>query len=163
MTCRSWSTNAACPSRLRPGLADLPADEQKQILAAGQTEGLTCQNVVKHVRDKKIDKGKGQSRSLAEVRAFLEGLTGPAEAAPLKEFAEDFLKFVQGKIKDDTMETRLRKLLAHHEPQNAPVSLPEPGTTVTPPEPVQTAPEPLPEPVQGIPVQDAEQPVAQVA
>jgi ParB family transcriptional regulator, chromosome partitioning protein len=133
------------------GLADLPADEQKQILTAGQTEGLTSQNVVKHVRDKKIDKGKGQSRSLAEVRAFLEGLTGPAEATAVKEFAEEFLKFVQGKIKDETMEKRLRKLLAQGqtaEPANAT------ETTATPPETVQAAP---------APAQDAERPVAQVA
>jgi hypothetical protein len=125
---------------------------------------LTSQNVVKHVRNKKIDKGKGQSRSLAEVRAFLEGLSGPAEATPLKEFAEDLLKFFQGKIKDETMENRLRKLLAQaQEPQNAPVSEPEPGMTITPPEPVQIAPEPLPEPGKDIPVQDADHPVAQVA
>jgi len=146
------------------GLADLPAEEQKQILTAGQTEGLTSQSVVKHVRDKKIDKGKGQSRSLAEVRAFLEGLTGPAEATPLKEFADDLLKFFQGKIKDETMEKRLRKLLAQaHEPQNASISEPEPGMTITPPELVQTAPVPLPGPIPGIQVQNAEQPVAQVA
>jgi ParB/RepB/Spo0J family partition protein len=91
------------------GLADLPADEQEQILTAGD---VTYQEVVKQVRDRKIDKGKGQSRSLAEVRAFLEGLTGPAEPAPLKELAEDLLKFIQGKIKDETMAKRLRKLLA---------------------------------------------------
>jgi hypothetical protein len=96
------------------GLADLPAEEQKQILAAGPA---TSQEVVRKVRDKKIDQGKAQGRSLAEVRSFLEGLTGPAEPAPVKEFAEDFLKFIQGKIKDETMEKRLRKLLAA---QNAP-------------------------------------------
>jgi hypothetical protein len=125
---------------------------------------LTSQNVVKHVRNKKIDKGKGQSRSLAEVRAFLEGLSGPAEATPVKEFVEDLLKFFQGKIKDETMEKRLRKLLAQaHEPQNAPVSVPEPEMTITLPEPVQIAPEPLPEPIQGIQVQNAEHLVAQVA
>lgn len=94
------------------GLADLPADEQRQVLAAGQAEGLTSQKVVKQVRDRKIDKGRGQARSLAEVRAFLEGLTGPAEAAPVKELAEEFLKFIQGKIKDEPMQERLRKLLA---------------------------------------------------
>jgi ParB/RepB/Spo0J family partition protein len=94
------------------GLADLPAEEQKQILTLGHTEGLTSQNVVKQVRDKKIDKGKSQARSLAEVRAFFEGMTGPGEATPLREFAEDFLKFVRGKIKDEAMENRLRKLLA---------------------------------------------------
>ena len=85
--------------------------------------------MVKQVRDKKIDKGKGQSRSLAEVRAFLEGLTGPGENSPLREFAEEFLKFVQDKIKDETMEKRLRKLLGQgqcHEPQNA-KTLPEAG------------------------------------
>jgi ParB/RepB/Spo0J family partition protein len=134
---RSLSVQAAT------GLADLPAQEQKEVLAAGQTEGLTSQNVVKQVRNRKIDKGKGQARSLAEVRAFLEGLTGPGEPTPLKEFVEDFLKFVQGKMKDDTMEKRLRKLLAQgqaHEPQNEPVSLPEPETTVTVPEPSQGDP-----------------------
>lgn len=128
------------------GLADLPAEEQKQILTEGKTEGLTSQSVVKQVREKKIEKGKGQSRSLAEVRAFLESLTGPAEPAPIKEFAEDFLKFVQGKIKDETMEKRLRKLL-----EQGQTSVPE----TTPPEPVQTAPEPA--------VQEVVQPVAQVA
>jgi ParB/RepB/Spo0J family partition protein len=102
---RSLSVQAAT------GLADLPAQEQKEVLAAGQTEGLTSQSVVNQVRNKKIDKGKGQARSLAEVRAFLEGLTGPAEPAPVNEFAESFLKFIQGKIKDDTMEKRLRTLL----------------------------------------------------
>ena len=120
------------------GLADLAADDQKQILTAGQSEGLTTQSVVKQVRDKKIEKGKGQSRTLSEVRVFLEGLTGSAEVTALKEFAEDFLKFVQGKIKDDTMEKRLRNLLAH-EPQNAPVSPAEPETAVIPHEPDQSA------------------------
>jgi ParB/RepB/Spo0J family partition protein len=139
------------------GLADLPAQEQKEVLATSQAEGLTSQNVVKQVRDKKIEKGKGQSRSLAEVRAFLEGLTGPGEASPLKEFAEEFLKFVQGKIKDETMEKRLRKLLAQveaKEPQDAAGSIPEPETTDSP---------------QGTSVQDAkpvdgsEPPASQVA
>ena len=143
------------------GLADLPAQEQKEVLATSQAEGLTSQNVVKQVRDKKIDKGKGQSRSLAEVREFFEGLTGPGEPTPLREFAEDFLKFVQGKIKDETMDKRLRKLLAQgeaHEPQNEPVSLPEPEKTVT-----------LPAPSQGVPAQNAkpvdgpEPPASQVA
>ena len=88
-------------------------------------------------------------RSLSEVRAFLEGLTGSAEATALKEFAEEFLKFVQGNIKDDTMEKRLRNLLAH-EPQSAPVSVAEPEATVTPPEPDRTPPVPLPEPAQAM-------------
>jgi hypothetical protein len=46
--------------------------------------------------------------------------------------AEEFLKFVQGKIKDDTMEKRLRKLLAQgqvHEPQYE-ITLPEPEQDV---------------------------------
>jgi ParB/RepB/Spo0J family partition protein len=106
------------------GLADLPAAEQKHILAAGQTEGLTSQGVVKKVREMKIDRDKSQSRSLAEVRAFLEGLTGPAEPAPVREFVEDFLKFVQGKIKDETMAKRLRTLLA-------PAQSPEPPKALT--------------------------------
>jgi ParB family chromosome partitioning protein len=115
------------------GLADLPAAEQKQILAAGQAEGLTSQKVVKQVRERKIDRGKGQARSLAEVRAFLEGLTGHAEAAPVKQFAEDFLKFIQGKIKDDTMQQRLRKLLGPALPdegQAVPDGLEQPAVQV---------------------------------
>lgn len=99
------------------GLADLPTVEQKQILVAGQAEGLTSQKVVKQVRERKIDRGKGQARSLAEVRAFLEGLTGPAEAAPVKQFAEDFLKFIQGKVKDNTMQQSIRKLLGSVPPE----------------------------------------------
>jgi ParB/RepB/Spo0J family partition protein len=114
------------------GLADLPAEEQKQVLATSQTEGLTSQSVVKQVRNKKIDKGKGQSRSLAEVRAFFEGLTGPGEPMPLREFAEDFLKFVQGKIKDETMEKRLRKLLIHGEAKEPQVAPGSPETSESP-------------------------------
>jgi ParB/RepB/Spo0J family partition protein len=101
------------------GLADLPAEEQRQILVAGE---VTSQNVVKRVRDKKIDKGQGQSRSLAEVRAFLESLTGPAEATPLREFAEDLLRFIRGKIKDEAMARRLRKLLAPGQESGQPVT-----------------------------------------
>ena len=152
---RSLSVQAAT------GLADLPADEQKQVLVTSQAEGLTSQSVVKQVRDKKIDKGKGQSRSLAEVRGFFESLTGPGESTPLKEFAEEFLKFVQGKIKDETMEKRLRKLLAQSEasePQDGHGRVSGPETTVT-----------LLEPEQGVPVQDhkpvdgCEPPASQVA
>jgi ParB/RepB/Spo0J family partition protein len=135
------------------GLADLPAQEQKEVLAAGQTEGLTSQSVVKQVRNKKIDKGKGQARSLAEVRAFLEGLTGPGETTPLKEFAEEFLKFVQGKTKDETMVKRLRKLLA-----DAPASRSDPDTSVTKPEPAQGDPTQDAKPVDG-----SAPPTAQVA
>lgn len=96
------------------GLADLPAEQQAQILTetAADEGGTTSQNIKKLVRNRKIDRGRGQSRSLAEVRAFLEGLTGPAEPAPVKAFVEDFLRFIQGKIKDEAMAKRLRSLLA---------------------------------------------------
>jgi hypothetical protein len=49
----------------------------------------------------------------------------------VKEFAEGFLKFIQGKIKDETMEKRLRRLLAQtpDEPEGGLV----PGTPPTEP------------------------------
>jgi ParB/RepB/Spo0J family partition protein len=101
------------------GLADLPAEDQRQVLGAGE---VTSQNVVRRVRDKKIDNGKGQSRSLAEVRAFLESLAGPTEAAPLRELAEDLLRFIRGKIKDEAMAKRLRKLLAQGQESGQPAA-----------------------------------------
>ncbi len=79
------------------GLADLPADEQKQILVAGQTEGLTSQNVVKKVRDKKIDQGEESgSLSLRKCVRFLDGFTGPAESRCDKGICRGFLEIHPG-------------------------------------------------------------------
>jgi ParB/RepB/Spo0J family partition protein len=106
-------------------LADLPQKDREEVLAtdlnghvtteeapAVEPPVKTSQEIVAAVRDKKIDQGtgKGQPRTLKEVRAFLEGLTGPAEPKAVKDLAEAFLKFLQGKIKDAAMEKHFRKI-----------------------------------------------------
>ena len=91
-------------------LADLPAGEQKQALAGRQPGESLSKSVVKQVREKKIARGGKQSRSLAEVRSFLEGLTGPAERPQVKDLCEMLLEYIQGRIADDTMTQRLSAL-----------------------------------------------------
>ena len=91
-------------------LADLPAEEQKQALASQQPGESLSKSVVKQVREKKIARGGKQSRSLAEVRSFLEGLTGPAERPQVKDLCDLLLEYIQGRLADDTMAQRLSAL-----------------------------------------------------
>ena len=91
-------------------LADLPAEEQKQALAGQQPGESLSKSVVKQVREKKIARGGKQSRSLAEVRSFLEGLTGPAERPQVKDLCDLLLEYIQGRLADDTMAQRLSAL-----------------------------------------------------
>jgi len=65
---------------------------------------------VKRVREKKIARGGKQSRSLAEVRSFLEGLTGPAERPQVKDLCDLLLEYIKGRLADDTMTQRLSAL-----------------------------------------------------
>jgi ParB family chromosome partitioning protein len=91
-------------------LADLPAEEQKQALASQQPGESLSKSVVKQVREKKIARGGKQSRSLAEVRSFLQGLTGPAERPQVKDLCDLLLEYIQGRLADDTMTQRLSAL-----------------------------------------------------
>ena len=91
-------------------LADLPAGEQKQALAGRQPGESLSMSVVKQVREQKIARGGKQSRSLAEVRSFLEGLTGPAERPQVKDLCDLLLEYIQGRLADDTMAQRLSAL-----------------------------------------------------
>jgi ParB family chromosome partitioning protein len=91
-------------------LADLPPEEQKQALTSQQPGESLSKSVVKRVRERKIARGGKQSRSLAEVRSFLEGLTGPAEKPQLKDLCDLLLEYIQGRLTDDTMAQRLSAL-----------------------------------------------------
>lgn len=55
---------------------------------------------------------KKTSRSVAEIRKFLEGLTGPGERKIVRETAEFLLKFVGGTYTDDNAETKFKEVLA---------------------------------------------------
>jgi hypothetical protein len=46
---------------------------------------------------------------------------GPAEAAPLRELAEDLLRFIRGKIKDESIARGHRKLLTTGQEDGQPV------------------------------------------
>jgi hypothetical protein len=67
---------------------------------------VTSATVIKRTREKKIEKGKKQARTLKEVKDFLEGL--PSEAPGIKAFAETFLRFIQGAYTDTTMQKKLK-------------------------------------------------------
>lgn len=70
-------------------------------------------------KPQKKGKGAGRpstgrvSRSMAEVRRFFEGLTGPGERKVVRETAEFILKFVNGTWStDDTAEKKFREIYA---------------------------------------------------
>jgi ParB/RepB/Spo0J family partition protein len=83
----------------------------------GGTPGTAT--VLKRVRKIKGNKeaaganpGKKTSRSMAEVRRFFEGLTGPGEKKAVRETAEFILKFVGGTYTDDNAEKKFKEVLA---------------------------------------------------
>jgi hypothetical protein len=94
-------------------LTDLTPEEQKAVIApeVPATPGavpipVTSATVIKRTREKKIEKGKKQARTLKELKDFLEGLS--SEDPALKAFSETFLKFVQGAYTDATMQKKLK-------------------------------------------------------
>jgi ParB/RepB/Spo0J family partition protein len=100
-------------------LAALPEDEQRKMLETappvpaveGASTGPTAttnSTVTKKVRAKKIADGGKLARSLSEVREFVESLSGPGESQALKDFSQNMLWFIQGKLSDDKMEDYLR-------------------------------------------------------
>jgi ParB/RepB/Spo0J family partition protein len=91
-------------------LADLPPEEREQALVEAADKGTSTASITKAVREKKIEKGKGHSRSLKEVRSYFEELSGPAEKSGIKSIAELMLKFISGRIKEETMTNRLNSL-----------------------------------------------------
>ena len=118
-------------------MTDLSPEEQKAVLApetpaptttsevpapatASAPAPVTSAEIIKRTREKKIQQGGKQARTLKELRGFLEGFTGPAESSNLKAFAETFLKFIQGHYADATMERKLKGfLVANPEPEIA--------------------------------------------
>ena len=115
-------------------MTDLTPEEQKAVIApetattatdpgtptpesAAAPAPVTSAVIIKRTREKKIQQGGKQARTLKELRDFLEGFTGPAESPPIKAFAETFLKFIQGTYTDATMEKKLKGFL---------VAMPEP-------------------------------------
>ena len=76
---------------------------------------VTNAQIIKRTREKKIQQGGKQARSLKELKDFLGGFTD--EASSLKAFAETFIKFIQGAYTDTTMERKLKGFI---------VSVPEP-------------------------------------
>jgi ParB/RepB/Spo0J family partition protein len=105
-------------------LADLSPSEREAAIAKGSTVETTTatgevvtttttpttESVTKAVREKKIEQGKSQARSLKEVKEFFEGITGPAENPEVKKLAENVLDFIKGKITEKAMTMRLNKM-----------------------------------------------------
>ena len=84
--------------------------------AAKKRKGSAVAAAKKVIREKKIASGQGgKSRQLAEVREFLEGLTGPAENPFVKDLADTFLKFFGGKISDEEMQEKIEEFASHAE------------------------------------------------
>ncbi len=119
-------------------LADLPEAEQTEV--ATDTDSKT---VIKKVRQKKINQGKKQARSLAEVKEYFRGLTGPAENPKVKDLAEYVLQFVGGGITEDDMTAKVNGLFTLPSPVSVVEStvVPEPVVSVV----LETLPEPADE------------------
>ncbi len=102
-------------------LADLSAEDRLAALAEVESseEGVSTESVTKAVRERKISKGKGQARTLKNVRDYFEGLTGPAELDGVQSLGELMLKFIGGKIKESTMTKRLNNLLVLADKESA--------------------------------------------
>jgi ParB/RepB/Spo0J family partition protein len=81
-----------------------PAPKQ----AAKKAAKVIAKEVEKATRTEKAAKGSSRSLTMAEAREFFEGLTGPAEPALLKEFAEVALNFLAGKEPAEAFEKWLR-------------------------------------------------------
>jgi hypothetical protein len=106
-------------------MTELSAEEQKAVVAPEPSPSpetpvthVSSATVIKRTREKKIQQGKKQARSLKEVKDFLETLVAPN----LKAFAETFLKFIQGTYTDATMEKKLKGFLVSL-PDEAPAGL----------------------------------------
>jgi ParB/RepB/Spo0J family partition protein len=95
-------------------LTELPAAEAVTVVAAAtnpETGKVDATKVRQHVRNKRIEAGKGQgkARSMKEVRTFFEETTGPGEAEGVRELAKKVLSFIEGKITDQQMTNALNK------------------------------------------------------
>lgn len=93
-------------------LADLPEEEREQVLTESKgTDGKVDSEVVKKkVRAKKQEKGQAVGLSMKEVRAFFTSLTGPAETEGTKKLADAVLKFLSGRLKEETLAAKINEL-----------------------------------------------------
>jgi ParB/RepB/Spo0J family partition protein len=127
--------NREIPVKTAISMTELSPEEQREVLvAAPPTNGAALPEapdeepgdaaprpataadsvsaaVTKKVREKKIKAGGATTRSLREVKDFVEGLSGPAEPKRLQAWCRQMLWFIQGKTTDDDMAKYLRELL----------------------------------------------------
>lgn len=128
------------PVSEQPPTPSMDAEHAALVVPMPQADAkqeTLSQAVNRQVREAKVAKGGKQARSLKEVRAFFEGLTGPAEKPGVKKLAELVVKFVQGGMVDKTMTKHINALFpnaASDEPEKATESGHEPTQE---PEPVQ--------------------------
>lgn len=102
-------------------ISDLPPAEQKDVVTSPEDKvdgsqdpsiPVPTSEVIKRVREKKIQCGKKQPRTLKEVKDFFEGLTGAGKAARLRNLATTILQFIQGEITDKTMINNINLLFS---------------------------------------------------
>jgi ParB/RepB/Spo0J family partition protein len=93
-------------------LTELPEAERPAVLEAAkspETGKVNSEVVNQAVRNQKIAAGGGKSRSVKEIRKFLEELTGPAEQDGVRELSKKLLAYIGGKITDQQMTNALKK------------------------------------------------------
>lgn len=90
----------------------LPKGRRKKKVEEAKTEErkLTSAELRKEVAGHKAAiGGKQPKRNIAEVKEFLESMTGPAESVACRKLCEAFLEFISGKRTAEDMASDLRK------------------------------------------------------
>lgn len=119
--------NLGLTTVIQGDLPDLPVAEQREILAEVKQEAiaeavangkapedakLNAQKVNDKARNKKNAKGeKGSSRTMKNVREFLESMSGPAESERVKNLCKQLEKFINGSIGGDLLARRFREIV----------------------------------------------------
>lgn len=93
----------------------LSPDEQKEALQAGTVVGqkrLSTEGIKQYIRDKKQVAGKGEARTVKEIRDYLRGLEAEGATPEIKGIASSLIAFVDGKIKNETLTKKLAALFS---------------------------------------------------
>ena len=93
-------------------LLELPEEERAVVVETASAEdGAVDTNEVREkAREARAAKGKNTTRSIKELRKFFETTKGESLSPHLREFADSFLSYLNGKKGDQALENALHKL-----------------------------------------------------
>lgn len=88
----------------------LSAQEQQEAMQAATVPGqkkLSTEGIKRYIREKKQVTGKGEPRTIKEIREYLHELEVNGVSQEIKGIASSLIAFVDGRIKDETLTKRL--------------------------------------------------------